>query len=249
MQNGEASVHDISVLENPDGVRQQIGVVFQNPSLDKKLTVKENLIHQGRLYGLKKPALIDRIKSLVEKLKLESYLNEFVENLSGGYQRRVEICKGLLHDPKVLLLDEPSTGLDPGARRDMWDLLLDLKAKGMTMVVTTHLMEEGDKCDRIAILNQGKICASGTPDSLKARIGGDIISLQTKNPQQLARDVKEKFGLASVAVNGHIRIEKSDGHKFIPQVIEAFPGLIEAATVGKPNLEDVFIRETGRRFD
>jgi ABC-2 type transport system ATP-binding protein len=173
---------------------------------------------------------------------------DFVDHLSGGLKRRIEIAKGLLHKPSLLLMDEPSTGLDPGARRDMWEMLSLLKTEGVTIVLTTHLMEEGDRCDRLAIIHKGRIVTEGTPDELKKKIGGDIISIQTKNPVSLLPKLKTQFGGNPVIVEDIIRLEIENGHKVIPSIVEAFPGLIDAMTLGKPTLEDVFVHETGERI-
>lgn len=245
---GQASIDGNNVVENPELARRKLGVVFQNPSLDKKLTLAENLIHQGHLYGMRGEELILRCKEVLALFGLADRADDTVEHLSGGLARRCEIAKGLLHKPAVLLMDEPSTGLDPGARRELWNHLFTLKKQGLAILLTTHLIEEGDRCDRLAILNHGKIVAAGTPDSLKKKIGGDIISIQTQNAEALAADIKNRFGMAPVVLNDIVRLEKEDGHKFIPELVEAFPGLIRSVTVGKPTLEDVFVHETGQRL-
>ncbi len=246
--NGRAAVGGHDVVNSPAQARAAIGVVFQNPSLDKKLTVMENLLHQGHLHGLSGAGLKARCGEMLSLFNLSDRANDLVEQLSGGLARRLEIAKGLLHKPAVLLMDEPSTGLDPGARRDLWDHLTALKKDGLAILLTTHLIEEGDRCDKLAILNHGKIVAAGTPEALKKKIGGDIISIQTGEPQDVAAEIKKKFNMDAVVLNDVVRLEKEDGHKFIPSIVEAFPGLIRAITVGKPTLEDVFVHETGRRL-
>jgi ABC-2 type transport system ATP-binding protein len=192
--------------------------------------------------------LSDRCQDTLALFGLADRANDTVEQLSGGLARRGEIAKGLLHKPAVLLMDEPSTGLDPGARRDLWGHLAALKKQGLAILLTTHLIEEGDRCDRLAILNHGKIVAAGTPDALKKKIGGDIISIQAENAAALAAEIKTRFNMAPVVLNDLVRLEKEDGHKFIPALVEAFPGVIRSVTVGKPTLEDVFVHETGRRL-
>lgn len=245
---GHASIDGNDVVSAPAAARRKLGVVFQNPSLDKKLTLLENLIHQGHLYGLSGRDLSDRCQDTLALFGLADRANDTVEQLSGGLARRGEIAKGLLHKPAVLLMDEPSTGLDPGARRDLWGHLAALKKQGLAILLTTHLIEEGDRCDRLAILNHGKIVAAGTPDALKKKIGGDIISIQAENAAALAAEIKTRFNMAPVVLNDLVRLEKEDGHKFIPALVEAFPGVIRSVTVGKPTLEDVFVHETGRRL-
>ncbi len=246
---GRVLVLNHDVTREPDVVRRALGVVFQSPGLDRQLTVRENLTHQGHLYGVSGPTLERRINSVLSRLGLNELGNDLVDTLSGGLKRRVELAKGLLHQPQLLLLDEPSTGLDPGARRDMWDYLTELKkADRVTMVVTTHLMEEAEKCDRVAILHEGSLVALGTPADLKKEIGGDIISVETADPEGLRAQIEKKFGVKVQVVENVLRIERASGHEFIPQLVTAFPGQIASVTLGKPTLEDVFIKKTGHRF-
>lgn len=246
---GEALVFGTDVAREPEAVRRKLGVVFQAPSLDKKLTVRENLWHQGHLYGLSGRDLNQRIDQGLARVRLTDRAGDFVEVLSGGLRRRAELAKGLLHQPNLLLLDEPSTGLDPGARRDLWDYLAELKrSQNMTMVVTTHLMDEAEKCDRVAILNEGRIVALGTPSELKQEIGGDIISIEAPNPEALRAEIEVKFQVKAQVLGSLLRIERERGHEFIPQLVGGFPGQITSVTLGKPTLEDVFIRRTGHRF-
>lgn len=245
---GQAVVlnHDVGV--SPHLVRETIGVVFQSPSLDKKLTVLENLVHQGRLYGLRGAGLYTRAKDLLERLGVADRASDAVETLSGGLQRRVEIAKGLLHSPALLLLDEPTTGLDPGARKDVWTYLASLTQQGVTVLVTTHLMEEAERCSRLALLDKGLLAALGTPARLKEDIRGDVVTVTTSSPMKLMDGVRSVFGLVAAEMDGAVRIERLEGHRFVPQLVEAFPGLIETVQVGKPTLEDVFVRHTGHRF-
>jgi ABC-2 type transport system ATP-binding protein len=246
--SGSAAIDGNDVVQNPSAVRRSIGVVFQNPSLDKKLSLLENLVHQGHLYGLSGADLTQRAAAALSVFNLSDRANDMVETLSGGLARRGEIAKGLLHKPSVLLMDEPSTGLDPGARRDLWDHLSNLKKQGLAILLTTHLIEEADRCDHIAILNHGKIVAQGTPDALKKKIGGDIISIQTSDTSAVAAGIKSRFQVTPVVLNDVVRLEKEEGHKVIPQIVEAFPGLVRSVTVGKPTLEDVFVHETGNKL-
>ena len=247
--SGQALVAGHDVVEEAALVRYQIGVVFQAPSLDKKLKVKENLVHQGHLYGLSGATLQKRCYELLERVNLLDRQNEMVENLSGGLKRRVELAKGLLHDPRILLLDEPSTGLDPGARKDMWDYLHELRDRdGVTVLVTTHLMEEAERCDKLVILNEGQVVADGTPDELRAEVGGDVLLIESDEVGPLCQDIQERFGGEPSVVNDTVRIEREAGHRFVTDLIEAFPGRIQGVHLGKPTLEDVFVRRTGHRF-
>ncbi|HXZ39871.1 MAG TPA: ATP-binding cassette domain-containing protein, partial [Terriglobales bacterium] len=194
-------------------------------------------------------ALQTRIAEMLSRVGLGDRAHEKAETFSGGMQRRLELAKGLLHHPLVLLLDEPTTGLDPGARRDLWQYLAILRdEEHVTVLVTTHLMEEADRCDRLAILNEGKVVALGTPDELKHEIGGDVILLDAKHPDVLAASICERFQVHAQVLQGQVRLEREHGHRFITDVVEAFPGEIEAISVSKPTLEDVFIHRTGHRF-
>ena len=246
---GTASIFGYDIQKQADEVRRRIGVVFQNPSLDKKLTVLENLRYHGQLYGMRGGELNSRVAEMMERLAVADRARDLVETLSGGLARRVELAKGLLHRPELLILDEPSVGLDPGARHDLWLYLQKLRDKeGVTILVTTHLIDEGDRSDRVLVLNQGRIVALDTPARLKEQIGGDVISIATRQPDQLMGRIKEKFGITPTSFNGSLRIEKQAGHAFISQVVDAFPEMIEAVNLSKPTLEDVFIARTGHKF-
>ena len=247
--SGKASICGLDISKDSSKVRNCIGVVFQSAAVDVKLTVAENLRHQGHLYGLKGSALKSRINEVAERMEISDRTNDFVEKLSGGLRRRVEIAKSFLHKPPVLLLDEPSTGLDPAARRDLWSYLESLRDReGITIIITTHIMEEAEGCDQIGILDQGRLVANDTPDALKVEIGGDVITAQTKNPDKLAKGIKERFGSDTTVIGDLVRVERHRGHEFIAQLVEAFPGEISSITMGRPTLEDVFIQRTGRLF-
>lgn len=247
--SGEAEVFGQSLVQNPHAVRSHLGVVFQHPSLDPKLTVMENLQHHGHLYGLRGKLLHERATEMLGRLSLMDRANDMVETLSGGMQRRVELAKGLLHKPKLLLLDEPSTGLDPGARRDFNHYLVQLRdQEGVTVILTTHIMEEAERCDRVGILHQGHLVALDTPDALKAQVGGDVVAIRAAHPQELREKIALRFDCEPVLVDGSLRVERLRGHEFVREVVEAFPGEVHSVTFGRPTLEDVFIHQTGHRF-
>jgi ABC-2 type transport system ATP-binding protein len=186
---------------------------------------------------------------MLERMGLADRSRDLVETLSGGMQRRVELAKGLLHKPDLLLLDEPSTGLDPGARRDFNNYLRHLREQeGVTIILTTHIMEEAERCDRVGILHQGKLVALDTPDALKARVGGDVVSIRAQNLQEFRKKLVERFACEPVLVDGSLRVERPRGHEFVREVVEAFPGEVQSVTFGRPTLEDVFIHQTGHRF-
>src|SRR5207245_2220151 len=246
---GRALVMGFDAAQDPASLRRQIGVVFQAQSVDVKLTAYENLWHQGHLYGLRGEALKSRVAEMLGRVGLSDRANEKAETFSGGMQRRLELAKGLLHGPRVLLLDEPTTGLDPGARRDLWQYLRILRdEEQVTVLVTTHLMEEAERCDRLAILNEGRLVALGTPAELKREIGGDVIVLETKEPDSLAMRIHSRFSVDVSVVDGLLRIEKDQGHRFVTDVVEAFPGEIESVSVANPSLGGVVIRRTWHRF-
>lgn len=243
------TVFGFDLKARPADVRQTIGIVFQHSSLDKKLTVRENLLHQGHLYNLRGASLSARIDEVLARVKLADRAGDLAEVLSGGMQRRVELAKGLLHRPKLLLLDEPSTGLDPGARIEFDAYLHELqKTEGVTILLTTHILAEAERCDRLAILDRGRLVALGTPAELTAEIGADIITVDAADPEALASDIRMKFGGDPSVIDAKIRVERTGGAEFIPVLVGAFPGRIRSVTYSRPTLEDVFIRKTGHHF-
>jgi len=245
---GAASIFG-DALSIPAVVRRHLGVVFQHPSLDGKLTVRENLTCHGHLYGLHGAALQQRTRTVLTRLGLTERSGDRVETLSGGLQRRTELAKALLHQPPLLLLDEPSTGLDPGARRDFMQYLRQLRdQEGITIVLTTHYMEEAERCERVAILHQGNLVRVGTPAELEQEVGGDVVVMQTPDPQGLQRKLRERFGCDPTVVDGTLRVERPRGHELVRDVVDAFPNDVTLVTYGKPTLEDVFIHLTGHRF-
>ncbi len=246
---GHAMILGHDVAREPALVRRNIGVVFQAQSIDIKLSAQENLMLIGHVYGLHGTALKKRVSEMLNRVGLADRAKEQAEKFSGGMQRRLELAKGLLHHPSVLLLDEPTTGLDPGARRDLWQYLQILRdEERVTVLVTTHLMEEAERCDRLAIYANGSVVALGTPAELKSEIGGDIILLESNEPDSLAQRIEQRFGLRPTVLDHEVRLEIESGHRFVTDVVEAFPGEIEGVSIHKPSLEDVFIRRTGHRF-
>jgi ABC-2 type transport system ATP-binding protein len=249
LQQGAVRIADCDLATQPTDVRARIGVVFQAPSLDRKLTVAENIDIQGALYGLAGRELRSRRDELLAQFGLADRARELTEKLSGGLRRRVELAKGLIHQPELLLLDEPSTGLDPAARSDLWRYLKSLREdRGTTVVLTTHYLDEADAADRIAILNEGRLVALGKPDDLRSEVGGDSITIDSPGPTELAAAISQKFGVAAVVMDAAVRLEVPAGHQWIARLVEAFPGQIAAIRLGKPSLEDVFIARTGHRF-
>lgn len=249
LQQGSIKLMGLDVQSQREAARAAIGVVFQAPSLDKKLTVGENLRHQGHLYGLSGPILRERQTEMLARLGLQDRVRDRVETLSGGLRRRVELAKGMIHRPSLLLMDEPSTGLDPAARSDLWEYLESVRTRdGVTILLTTHLLEEAERADRIGIINAGELVAEGAPEELRATVGGDSIVLETDDPHGMTREIHERFQREALVMDGAVRLEIPDGHTWIARLVEAFPGRIRSITLGKPTLEDVFIDRTGHRF-
>ena len=249
VEHGEVTLLGHNLARESGQVRKRLGVVFQHPSLDVKLTVAENLRHHGHLYGLWGGDLKHRIQEVLNQQQLTDRAADLVETLSGGLRRRAELAKTLLHQPKLLLLDEPSAGLDPIARRKFLESLDNLReTAGVTVILTTHILDEAETCDRVGILNVGELVAVGTPDELKSRISGDIVIVDSPVPDQLARKISQQFGYRVDSDDDMLRVECDCGHEFVRDVVAAFPSEIRSARFGKPTLEDVFIKLTGRFF-
>ena len=249
-ESGQVEVFGHDLVHEAAAVRRLLGVVFQHPGLDRELTVAENLRHHGHLYGLAGPDLTRRIDLTLDRFGLANRKSQKVKELSGGLARRTEIAKALLPAPRLLLLDEPSTGLDPGARNDLANLLAELAREGVTVLLTTHFMEEADRCHRLALIDQGRIVASGEPAALKEEVGGDVVTLTGKDPAALVAAITERFpDLAPAERQGMVQFSRERAHEWVARLIEALPGQIEAITVSRPSLEDVFLGRTGHRFD
>lgn len=247
---GSVEVLGVNALIDPDRVRSRIGVVFQAPSLDVNLTVDENLMHQGHLYGIRGRGLRSRMTEVLELLGLSDRRKERAETLSGGLKRRVDLAKGLLHNPELLILDEPSTGLDPGIRRDFWRDLERLRtAEGMTVLLTTHLMEEADRCDRVVILDRGRIVGDAAPEELVRGMGSDVITIRTRAPEALIQDIAEGSAMSPQLLDGAVVIACDDGNVAMAELIDRYRERIDSITLGRPTLEDVFLQRAGRRFD
>ena len=250
LQSGRARVLGRDLAGNTVEIRRKMGVVFQHPSVDGKLTVLENLQHHGRLYGISGRKLNDRAATMLESLGLTSREGDLVETLSGGTRRRVELAKAMLHQPEMLLLDEPSTGLDPMARREFFGHLEQLSRRDhVTIVLTTHHMEEAERCDRIAMLHEGQLVACAAPSALKSQVGGDVVVIHALAPELLQRKLLAQLKLKCTLIDGTLRIERPRGHELIRELVDTFGAEIESVSFGKPTLEDVFVHLTGHKFD
>ena len=243
---GTALVGGCDVVGEAMAVRHQIGVVFQSPALDPQLTVEENLRCAGSLYGLRGADLVARLRSAAQALGLSDRLADRVQSLSGGLQRRVEIAKCLLPRPRVLLLDEPSTGLDPAAREGLRATLERVRRESeVTVVMTTHLLEEAERCDRVGILHRGRLVACETPAELRGRLGTDVAVVSGPEPEVLAARVREMFGWPLSVRGERLRVEVPAGGDAAGRLVSALGAAADTVTVGRPTLEDVFLDLTG----
>ena len=250
LQSGSVRILGYDLAADSAALRRKIGVVFQHPSVDGLLTVSENLAHHGRLYGMNGAYLRARCAGMIAHLGLEERAGDLVQTLSGGLKRRVELAKALLHRPDLLIFDEPSTGLDPSARREFLNHLVALRERGNTTVVlTTHHMEEAERCDRIGVLHQGRLVAIAPPLTLKSQVGGDVVTINAANPTALRDKIQQRMRVTATIVDGTLRLERPGGHEFVRDVVDAFGDEIESVSFGKPTLEDVFVHLTGHRFD
>ena len=253
--SGSAKVWNHDIIKGQTHVRKSIGIVFQDPSLDENLTARENLEFHGRLYKVPKNVMRSRMEELLELMELSDRLDDLVKTYSGGMRRRLEIARGLLHHPKVLFLDEPPLGLDPQTRIHIWKYIEKLnKAEGITMLLTTHYMHEADYlCNNIAIIDEGRIVASGTPYALKESLGGDVVTITAKSSgKQLKQDLLKLKNVKNVDfLNNTIRIMASHGDRVIPEAMDLVRhhGIAtESVTLHEPTLEDVYIKFTGKRL-
>jgi len=229
--------------------RRKIGLSPQEFNIDIFTSIRRTLDFVAGYYGMRKIQRNERTEELLKRFGLIEHADKPFQELSGGLKRRVELAKGLLHKPSVLLLDEPSTGLDPGGRIDLWKYLINLSAdEGVTVLVTTHLMEEAEKCSRVAIMNEGLLVCSGTPGELKKEVSEGIILVRSQNSKELAEKIQKKFNVKTIQINGTIQIEHEKGPSFMKQLVEAFPKTMDAITYRNPTLEDVFVHHTGHQF-
>jgi len=244
---GTARVAGIDVVHDPARVRQKIGLVFQDPSLDDQLTGRENLEFHAFIYSVPADIRRGRIDQMLELLQLTDRASSQVRTYSGGMKRRLEIARGMLHEPQVLFLDEPTLGLDPQTRRNIWTHLNDLRSRtGITIFMTTHYMDEAEYCDRIAIIDRGQIVALGTPDQLKAMVGGDVVTMTSTQLEAAAEEIERSLKVTPTRVDGTLRMEVPDGKKFVPRLVRALTAPVDTISLRRPSLDDVFLKLTGR---
>ena len=248
--SGKARILGMDVAAASHSVRGSIGVVFQKHSLDQKLTVFENLVCYGHLYAMRGRHLKKQAEEVLARFDLADRTAERVETLSEGLKRRVELAKAFLHRPRVLILDEPTVGLDPRARLEFWKWLDAIHlSESVTILVTTHLMDEAEKCCQLAFLNRGELVAMGSPSALKELVRGDVITIRTRDADSLYTAIQRKLDVPVSVLGSMLRIECQDGHEWIPRLVESFPGQIDEISLARPTLEDVFIHVTGAGFD
>jgi ABC-2 type transport system ATP-binding protein len=244
---GRATVNGYDVLRQRSEVRRSIGLIFQEPTLDEYLTAEQNLRFHAYAYKIPKEVREKRIDELLELVELSDRRKNKVRTFSGGMKRRLEIARGLLHNPRVLFLDEPTLGLDPQTRRHIWDHILTLRRQNnLTIFLTTHYMDEAENSDRITIIDRGRIIALDTPDKLKDALGGDVVTLKAEDSDAAALELKEKYGLSPVIQNGAITFSIPQGEKFLPKLMETFQSRILSIGIRRPTLDDVFLKLTGR---
>jgi ABC-2 type transport system ATP-binding protein len=246
---GRALVNGFDVLTQPMQVRRSIGIIFQDPSLDDRLTAEENLRFHGMIYHMPRAARAERTTQVLEMVDLLGRRRDLVRTFSGGMKRRLEIARGLMHLPRVLFLDEPTLGLDPQTRSHIWEYVLRLRRdQQLTVFLTTHYMEEAEHCDRIAVIDHGQIIALDTPEHLRQQVGGDIVSLRTDDDETLARQIGEHYRMTVRRDADGLHLEVADGETFVPRLLQQLPGRVQAVSVRRPTLDDVFLKLTGREI-
>lgn len=248
--SGSCKIFGFNTTTHPAEVRKRIGMIFQQPSLDEELTVLENLTFHGNLYGLRGTDLKNRITSLSELIGIADRLNDRVKNLSGGLKRRADIVRGILHHPSLLLLDEPTTALDPAARHSFWQLLKVLRQEeNLTLILATHLLDEAESCDDVVIMDHGKMVVQGDPSSLRDALGRQMLWITTATPEKMASALQLKLNLNAQVINDAVCISDENAADQLPAIYEAMGEMIESATIRKPTLEDVFLTATGHTMN
>lgn len=247
--SGTAKVNDFDIIENKNDVRKSIGLVFQDPSLDDRLTAMENLRFHAELYGVDPKDFHRRVEEVLRLVELWDRKDGIVKSFSGGMKRRLEIARGFLHYPKILFLDEPTIGLDPQTRSHIWEYLLQLQKNfGMTIFMTTHYMNEAEYCNRIAIIDGGNIVALDTPENLKSSIGGDVVTLKSKDIQLLKDDIADMGADEIKDIIGGIQVEIKDGETFLPKLFAKSRAKIDSVELREPTIDDVFLKITGKQI-
>jgi ABC-2 type transport system ATP-binding protein len=245
--SGRALVNGFDVARQQGQVRQCIGLVFQDPSLDDRLTALENMDFHARVYNVPASLRKERIEQVLKMVELWERRRDIVKTFSGGMKRRLEIARGLIHRPRVLFLDEPTLGLDPQTRHRLWEFILGLReTEGTTVFLTTHYMDEAEYASRIAVIDHGQLIALDSPGGLKGRVGGDVISLSTADDQKARAELQARYKIEPRYDGGQLSFEIADGEKFIPTLIKGLETEILSISLRRPTLDDVFLKLTGR---
>jgi ABC-2 type transport system ATP-binding protein len=245
---GEVRLDGTVVAAGGRELRERMGVVFQSTSTDPRMTARENLAMSAELHGLRGAAARERVEELLRFAELSERSGDLVKTFSGGMRRRLELARAILHGPEILVMDEPTSGLDESSFRRFWERVAELREReGLTVLLTTHRPEEAERCDRVAVIDEGKVVAEGTPEELRARVAGDVITVEGERPDEIAGLIAEKLGVVARVVEGKVVIERERGHELVPRVVEVL-GVGRLASVGmrRPTLADVFLKVTGK---
>jgi ABC-2 type transport system ATP-binding protein len=243
---GSAAINGFDVVEHRNDVRRSIGLVFQQPTLDETLTAAQNLRFHAFAYGVPRADRDRRIRDLLTMVELWDRRDDSVRTFSGGMKRRLEIARGLLHHPDVLFLDEPTLGLDPQTRRRIWEYLTELRSNSdLTVFLTTHYMDEAEQCDRIAIIDHGRIVSIDTPAGLKNDVGGDVITITTPDAGRAAHELQNSYGIAPAVTGTSVSFQVRAGEAFLPEFVRGFGQPLDAINLRRPTLDDVFLDLTG----
>jgi len=246
---GSARVAGHDCVKEAWAVRRAIGLVFQESTLDKDLTAYENLWFACYLQNLTSRVATERIAEILRLFELTDRKDHMTKHLSGGLRRRLDIARGVLHRPRILFLDEPTIGLDPQARRQIWQFLDTLRRQEeTTLFVTTHYLEEAETCDRVGIIDHGRLIALDTPEELKQVFKGDVVQIRSDRLNELARAIREQFQLSPQVTDRGLLLEVTDGEAFLPQLIRSFGDQIAGINIQRPSLNEVFLHLTGREF-
>ncbi len=247
--SGKATIAGYDCMKDSSMVRKSIGIVFQDPTLDKELTAYENMMLHAYLYNVKRSEIKDRIHNALRFVDLYERRDDVVKKFSGGMKRRLEVARGLIHRPRILFLDEPTLGLDPQSRANLWDFITELPRKhNVTVFMTTHYMDEAEVCDRISIIDSGSIIATGTPDELKKTIGGDVIYIKTSDNEKAKVEIEKLFDVDVSEKNDELFLTTLKGDSCIPQIIKTIGDKALSVRLQRPTLNDVFIKMTGKQI-
>lgn len=247
--SGSATLAGFDVALRPSDVRRAIGVIFQDPSLDDRLTARENLELHAVVYGVARSERAGRLEEALAFVDLSDRAEDLVRTFSGGMKRRLEIARGLVHRPRILFLDEPTTGLDPQTRKRTWEVLRSLRDRqGLTLFLTTHYMDEAEHCDRIAVIDDGRIVTTGSPDELKRKVGKDVVLVRTDEPETMAQLLRERHGITPDRTDEGLCFRVDDGESFVVEIVREARVRLTGIAVRRPTLDDVFLALTGRQI-